>query len=283
MSILNEKSMLIFLNISFWTARKYDKRISQEIEDQYNADDAGRYNKILIAKEYLANIQKIISAARTFHYENTLPWSDQGGRLLPSANYFNYVKDIQRFKDDFEREVANFLKVYPSLKDEARQRLNGMFDEDDYPDIFTLETKFAIKSMILPVPEADDFRVNLTDDEVDSIRTSIREQVQDSTQAGMKDLWQRLFKVVSHMLERLSDPDNKFKNTLVENIEGLCELLPKLNITNDPELDRAVREIKTKLTGNDSQTLRDNDVARSNTAAEAQKILNKMCPYQTAA
>jgi len=283
MSLLNEKAMLICLNISFWTARKYDKRISQEIEDQYNADDAGRYNKILIAKEHLANIQKIISAARTFHYENTLPWSDNGGRLLPSANYLNYVKDIQSFKDDFEREVSNFLQVYPSLKDDARQRLNGMFDEKDYPDVYTLETKFAIKSMILPVPEADDFRVNLTDDEVDSIRTSIREQVQDSTQAGMKDLWQRLFKVVDHMVERLSDPDNKFKNTLIENITDLCDLLPKLNITADPELDEAVQEIKAKLTVNDSQTLRDNDVVRSNTAAEAQKIMNKMRHYQTAA
>jgi hypothetical protein len=280
---LNEKAMLVYLNISFWTARKYDKRISQEIEDQYNADDAGRYNKILIAKEYLSNIQKIISAARTFHYENTLPWSDQGGRLLPSANYFDYVKDIQSFKDDFEREVANFLKVYPSLKDEARQRLNGMFDEKDYPDVYTLETKFAIKSMILPVPEADDFRVKITDDEVNSIKDVIEQQVKDSTEAAMNDLWQRLFKVVSHMSERLKDPDNKFKNTLVENIEGLCELLPKLNITNDPKLNEAVQEIKTKLTANDSQTLRDNDVARSNTAAEAQKIMNKMRHYQTAA
>ncbi|MDP8267515.1 MAG: hypothetical protein P9L97_02185 [Candidatus Tenebribacter davisii] len=280
---LNEKAMLVYLNIGFWTARKYDKKISQEIEAQYNTDDAGRYNKILIAKEHLANIQKTISAARTFHYDNTLPWSDQGGRLLPSANYFNYVKSIQSFKDDFEREVTNFLKVYPSLKDEAKQRLNGMFDEEDYPDAATLETKFAIKSMILPVPEADDFRVNLTDDEVDSIRTSIREQVQDSTQAGMKDLWQRLFKVVDHMVERLSDPDNKFKNTLVENITDLCDLLPKLNITADPELNDAVEEIKAKLTVNDSQTLRDNDVARSNTAAEAQKIMNKMRHYQTAA
>jgi len=280
---LNDKAMLVYLNISFWTARKYDKRISQEIEDQYNADDAGRYNKILIAKEYLANIQKIISAARTFHYENTLPWSDNGGRLLPSANYFNYVRSIQGLKDDYEREVNNFLQVYPDLKDEARQRLNGMFHEEDYPDVFTLESKFNIKSMISPVPEADDFRVNLMETEVENIRDSIREQVTESTQAGKRDLWNRLFKVVSHMAERLTDQDNKFKNTLVENIEDLCELLPKLNVMEDPVLAVAVNEIKAKLTANDSQTLRDNDVVRSKTAAEAQKILNKMKHYQLAA
>jgi len=280
---LNEKAMLVYLNISFWTARKYDKKISQEIEDQYNADDAGRYNKILIAKEHLSNIQKIISSARTFHYENTLPWSDNGGRLLPSANYFGYVKAIQCFKDDFEREVINFLRVYPDLKDEAKQRLNGMFLEEDYPDVYTLESKFNIKSIILPVPEADDFRVNLTADEVDSIKESLEEQVKKSTESAMDDLWKRLFKVVEHMSERLSDPDNKFKNSLVENITALCDLLPKLNITNDPKLAEAVVEIKAKLTANDSQTLRDNDVVRSKTAIESQKILNKMRPYQTAA
>ncbi len=280
---INQKAMLVYLNISFWTARKYDKRISREIEDQYNADEAGRYNKILIAKEHLANIQKIISAARSFHYENTLPWTDNGGRLLPAANYFNYINSIRNFKDDFEREVNNFLVVYPSLKDEARQRLNGMFNEEDYPDPATLEAKFAFKNNILPMPAADDFRVELMESEVESIRSSIKEQIEASTEAANHELWQRIFKVVSHMAERLSDPDNKFKNSLVRNITELCDLLPKLNITDDPKLNDAVKEIKAKLTANDSQTLRDNDTVRSKTAAEAQKILNKMRHYLPAA
>jgi hypothetical protein len=280
---LNDKAMLVYLNISIWTARKYDKKISTEVENKYGADEAGRYNKILIAKKNLSNIQKIISSARAFHYENTLPWSDNGGRLLPSANYFGYVKAIQCFKDDFEREVINFLRVYPDLKNGAKLRLNGIFAEEDYPDVYTLESKFNIRSIILPVPEADDFRVNLTADEVDSIKESLEQQVKDSTYTAMNDLWKRLFKVVDHLAERLSDPDNKFKNTLVENITALCDLLPKLNITNDPKLAEAVVEIKAKLTANDSQTLRDNNVIRNKTAVEAQKILNKMRPYQTAA
>ncbi len=280
---LNEKGMIVYLNISFWTARKYDKKISQEVEDKYGADEAGRYNKVLIAKEHLSNIQKIISAARNFHYENTLPWNDHGGRLLPTTNYFDYVNAIRNFQDEYERETANFLSVYPNLKQEAHLRLSAMFKEEDYPDVATLRTKYAFTNQITPVPEADDFRVKITDDEVNSIKDAIEQQVKDSTEAAMKDLWQRLFKVVSHMSERLSDPDNKFKNTLVENITDLCELLPKLNITDDPELNDAVQEIKAKLTVNDSQDLRDNNLVRNKTAIEAQKILNKMRPYQTAA
>ena len=278
--MLNDKAMIVYLNISFWAARKYDKRVSLEIERQYNAEEAGRYNKVLIAKEHLANIRKIISSARNFHYENTLPWDDHGGRLLPTTNYFDYLSGINKFQDEFERETSNFLLVYPSLKLAASLRLNALFEEDDYPDVETLKTKYAFTNQITPVPDADDFRVNLNSDEVDSIRDSIEQQVQDSTEAAMHDLWKRLFKVVENMVERLKDPDHKFKNSLVENIENLCELLPKLNIKNDPELDAAVNEIQSKLTMNDPQTLRDNSMVRSRTAQAAQKILNKMRHYQ---
>ena len=280
---LNEKAMLVYLKISFWTARKYDKRISQEIEDQYKADNAGRFNKILIAKEHLANIQKIISTARAFHYENTLPWNDNGGRLLPSANYFNYIRSISSFKDRYEAEVDNFLRVYPDLKEEAKNRLNGMFAAEDYPEVQLLEEKFAFRTNILPLPAANDFRVNMSDSEVESIRSSIQQRVKEAAESAMQDLWQRLFKVVSHMVERLIEPDNKFRNSLVTNIADLCELLPKLNITDDPKLNEAVEEIKAKLTVHDSQTLRDDEQIRNKTAVEAQKIMNKMRDYLPAA
>ena len=280
---LNEKAMLVHLNISFWTARKYDRKISREIEIQYNADEAGRYNKILIANEYLANIRKMVSAARTFHYENTLPWNDNGGRLLPAANYFNYVKAMQNLQADFDRETANFIRVYPDLKNEAKLRLNGMFEEEDYPDISTLRDKYAFSSQVTPVPEADDFRVKLNDSEVDSIKQSIEKQVQNSTREAMNDLWNRLYRVVNHMAERLADPDNKFKNSLVDNIVDLCDLLPRLNITSDPKLEKALLEVRQKLTANDSQTLRDSNDIRSQTALEAQKILDKMKHYLPAA
>ena len=280
---LNEKAMIVYLNISSWSARKYDRRISKEIETRYNADEAGRYNKVLIAKEHLLNIKKIVSNVRTFHYENSLPWNDNGGRLLPSANYFNYVKSIQEFQDKYEQEVAKFLQVYPNLKEEARNRLNGMFDEEDYPHVESLREKYAIQNQIAPVPDADDFRVNLSEEEVQSIRESIEKQLENSTKIAMQDLWGRLFKVVEHMIERLSDPNKKFKNSLVENITGLCALLPKLNITNDPKLNTALQEIQKKLTIYDPEVLRQNKTIRNQTAVEAQKIFDKMAHYSPAA
>jgi len=99
----------------------------------------------------------------------------------------------------------------------------------------------------------------------------------------MTDLWLRLYKVVEHMVERLSKTEHKFKNSLVTNITELCELLPKLNITDDINLNTALNEIKTKLTEFSPTTLREDVAIRSKTAKEAEIILNKMKHYLPAA
>jgi len=280
---IQKKGMIVYLQISTWTARKYDRKISREIEDQYQANEAGRYNKILIAKQFLAKIQKIVSNARSFHYENTLPWFDNGGRLLPAANYFDYIARIKEYKDKFEYEVNRFISMYSDYKDEARSRLNGMFNDVDYPDEDTLLKKYALSTQINPIPDADDFRVTLNQNEVNNIKAAIEEQVRKSTDQAMTDLWLRLYKVVGHMVERLSKTEHKFKNSLVTNITELCELLPKLNITDDVNLNTALNEIKINLTEFSPTTLREDVAIRSKTAKEAEIILNKMKHYLPAA
>ena len=277
--MINDKAMIVLLNIRTWSARKYDREISKEIEAIHNSGDSGRYNKLLIERDAVNKIAKMATGTRCYHYANTLPWLDTGGRLLPATNYFNYMQEIRRLKDEFEYEVSNFLDTYLDLKDKARDRLSDMYNEDDYPSQENLSVKYSFNTQIMPVPTADDFRVNLNDEEVEVIKESIEEQLRKSTAMAMQDLWKRLFEVVQHMVERLSKKKNKFKDSLVSNIVALCDILPKLNVIDDVDLNAAVSQIKEKLTAYDPQTLRDNKEARSETAIEAQKILDKMKSY----
>jgi len=83
---LSSRAMLCSLSISMWSARKHDPDASQEIAQRHGAQaDAGRYHKVLLPKEALAEVQKIVSDARQEHYFMTLPWDDNGYRGLPSA------------------------------------------------------------------------------------------------------------------------------------------------------------------------------------------------------
>jgi hypothetical protein len=278
---IHDKGMIVQLNISTWTARKFDPKVTKAIEDTYYANNSGRYNKILIATEYMSNIQKIVSAARKYHYDNTLPWLDNGGRLLPTANYFDYVMAMDVYNNKFIQEVRKFIAAYPDYVNEAQQRLNGMFCPEDYPPDFQLQEKFKLQVQKSPIP--DDFRVNLNADEVENIREEYQQQMQELTRDANLELWQRLQKVLDHMLEKLSDTDAKFKNSLVDNVSRLCDLLPKLNICSDSELTDIVDEVRGKLAGLAPEELRANPELRSQAANETKRIMNKLKHYMPAA
>src|SRR5438270_10146005 len=89
---LPSRAMLCSLSISAWSARKHDRDASEEIAARHGAQaDAGRYHKVLLPKQALAEIQKIVSEARGEHHFITLPWDDNGYRVLPAAAYMEHV------------------------------------------------------------------------------------------------------------------------------------------------------------------------------------------------
>ena len=76
---LSSRAMLCSPCISMWSARKHDPDAPQEIAQRHGAQaDAGRFHEVLLPKEALAEIQKIVSEARQEHYFMTLPWDDNG-------------------------------------------------------------------------------------------------------------------------------------------------------------------------------------------------------------
>ena len=87
MTIVTEKAMLARLKISMWTARKHDRSVSEQVAQQHGADpDVGRYSKRLVAAERLEQIRLLAARARQHHYDNTLPWLDDGVRPRTTSN-----------------------------------------------------------------------------------------------------------------------------------------------------------------------------------------------------
>lgn len=279
---IRKKAVLTTLNVSAWTARKYDRKVSENIEEQYRATEAGRYNKLLISKDFLKNIEKITSSARSYQYKVTLPWTDGGYRLLHKRVYFDYMAEMAKYQDQFNSEVRIFLDNYSANIDEARERLADMFNFDDYPTIDNLKTRFNFTVTITPIPSQfdTDLRVGFSDETMEEIEENIKDRLEESTRHAVRNLGERLYKVVEAIVKRLSNVDAVFRNSLVENVRELCDLFPILNITEDPEMDELFREVKDKLTVFEPEELRANANTRYKVASEAQSILDKMKGYR---
>lgn len=280
---LSDRAMLVTLHIHVWTARKYDQKISDEVATQHSAisDDVGRYNKKLMpqsAKSY-HGVRLIGQRIRAYHDEQTLPWGENGVRILPAANFMDYTNEMRTMRADFESGTSSFFAEYPALRQHAKSVLNGMYDPEDYPSEIEIKDKFGIDFAIYPMPDEQDFRVELGDEQVALIRDQITRQVESASQLAMRDLWKRLYDVVGAMTVKLSSPDAVFRDSLLSNIHSLCSLLPKLNITNDANLEAMRQQIANDLGRHLPDALREDKTLRAAVAKKAAEIQTTMAAY----
>jgi len=77
----------------------------------------------------------------------------------------------------------------------------------------------------------------------------------------------------------LSDPEAIFRDSLVDNIIKITELLPRLNINNDPQLDQMRRKIEESLCAYSPDQLRKNKRLRREAVGNAQDVLDAMAGY----
>jgi hypothetical protein len=282
---IHTRALLVWLQISSWSARKYDKAVTNKVNRDYAASsDAGRYNKFLFAGDAPSykHLVQLLGALRTWHYSETLAWSDEGRRLLPIANFTRYTDGLRERQAEIDRAVNAFIADYPALRAQAAIRLNGLYRAEDYPMVSDLRSKFSISLAYDPVPTVGDIRVNLSADQIAAVEANVLARASSSVDTAMRDAWERLHTVVSHVAIKLADPSAIFRDSLIENVRECCDVLQRLNVTNDGNLESMRANVLQQISSMAPQTLRDSKHARQQTADKAKAILDQMSAFYAA-
>lgn len=278
---LNDRALLVQLSISQWTAQKRDKRASREVTDNNRVvEGMARVNKSLVLSTELEAIHSMSGAIRNKYYQNTLPWGLDGTQILASQNYLAYMTEFRTDKAHWDKLVDDFIKVYPSLANRARTQLGALYNVNDYPDVDAVKAKFSIDLAVFPVPKGD-FRVSIADEELTRIQQDVEARVQKAQGNAMREAWQRLYDRVQKIQEKLADPKAIFRDSLIENAQEICTLLPRLNLTDDPELEAMRQEVEKSLLVH-PDALRTNVTTRESTAEKAKAIMDKMSVFMGA-
>mgnify|MGYP001156520346 CR=1 FL=1 len=272
-----DNALVVNLNISMWSGHKLDKAKTSEVNHNANADsDASRVNKHLVSKTSMADIVKCSGALRQYVYRATLPWGDNGDRLIGASGYMVFVEEFAKLKQQFDESVRHFIDVlYPAERARAQFRMGDMFVPSDYPEPDYLRHKFAVALDVHGVPAATDLRAQLREEDIQYLRAEIENNNTAKLRTAMQTLWQRLFDTVSHFADRMQE-DEKFKDATVRNLHRLMDEVPALNISGDPALDELCEELKAKLAGLEAATLRTSPVAREQARKAAASIASKM-------
>jgi hypothetical protein len=277
---LNDRALLVSLSISQWTARKLDKKATKDVATANRAStSAGRYNKSLLPlNDLLAHVHQKTGIIRDKFAKNTLPWGIDGTRILPSANYLQFMTEFRREKGEWNSLVGMFTDSYDDLVDEAQRWLGDLYNEADYPSKDKILEKFSVDMAVMPIP-TNDFRVTLANDELARLQEDLEQRMVSVQQEAMSDCWHRLHKHVQHMVDKLSDPKSIFRDSMLDNAQETCDLLSRLNISDDPNLEAMRREVEDKLINHHPDSLRNDPDLRRDTADEARKIMDAMSVF----
>lgn len=276
-----DKLLLVDLSIGIYSGRKFDRQITREVADNHKTtEQAGRYNKNLFPSnpEVFKRVIQVAGEARSKHDALTLPWDDNGCRVLSSKAYVDYNKAMSEIHNRFDSAVCDFIADYDYLVQTSLRILNGMGNLADYPPKSELPNRFNWSLRFLPFPDASDVRVDLPQAELDNIRANVESNTKAQLDKAILDPVKRLYDCVKRMADTLGKPDAIFRNTLVSNLEDLRALLPALNVLDNQELVNLFAQTDC-LVAHEPDTLRTNQHTRNDIAAKAEAMKKQLEGY----
>lgn len=277
------------LSISCFIGRKKDKTTEAEVQQ---SKGAGSSRAASVYKNLFAESQEL-KAVITYGQECgrwfnsvTIPWDDNGTRLIPTAKFFEIDTELSDRRDKYMALVQVFLNNYQMLVSKQAFMLGSMFDRSEFPDVNTVAQKFGFRFNTMPVPLAGDFRVDIGNEGNAMLAERCEVEITRRINAAVMDVYERVSDEVEHIRERMQatleytpgepeevkeyDDDGnvvalklrktrkpKLYQTLLDNGLMLCENLRTLNITNDPVLEDVRGKLYQSLVVLDIESLRE--------------------------
>jgi hypothetical protein len=274
-------ALLVELNISVWQANKLDRAATDTVTSQNGAGNkAAQVRKNLMAgTNQRKDIADYAGGCRLWHHNKTLPWADKGPRLMPTSLFLDYKSEANVRKATFEKMVGDFLVAYPSLIQQSQQYMGTLFDPNDYPTAEEIKDKFAFNLVFSPVPESGDFRIDVPVRELEEVKQGYEDAFNARLGEAMREPWERLHKVLTTISEKLADKGDeekrRYHETLITNATDLCSLLTHLNVTADPKLEEARRQLEQVMNGVDIVSIKESPFVREDTKKKVDKILKQ--------
>lgn len=280
---ISSASMLVELSISVWTGRKQDKRASEDVAAANRADKGvARVTKSLLGScDELDAIQKFAANVRNIHYNSTLPWSDMGPRLLPTSRYFNYHKNMTGLQVEFERMVNAFIDAYDLEVAQAQAKLGDLFDVREYPNADELRAKFAYRLNYIPLPDAGDWRLDIGNEALASLREQYTAQYTKQLEGAMKDIWTRLHDTLSVLSRQLADQTEDGKTpkiyaSVFDRALDVLDLMETCNVTGDPNMQLMQRKLAQAFRGVTVEAVKDDAYLRRETKKSIDEAIKSL-------
>ena len=276
---ISSSAVLVRLSISTWTGRKIDKHQSENVSAATGADKkAGKYIKdTMVGSTHVSQLNKFANNSRNEYTIRTLPWDDMGDRILTTRLLLPFKADFNGKRTEFLRRRDYICDNYEALKETSANYLGAMYNPEDYPLVDAVYAKYDWRLTVKTVPDSGHLYLDLPAEDMEELRASLEAENQEKTKHAMDAAWHRMHKMLAGMSDKLTETDDKkrFYDSFVSNPKDLCDMLQHLNITNDPELERARVMLERTITGADIDVIKESPAIREDMKTKVDSILKQ--------
>lgn len=263
-------AMLVEFSVSTWTARKKDRKATQDVADRNNlaSKELTNVTKKLIDCEELSAVVKFGANARNIHYSMTMPWSDMGQRIVTTQQYFKYHEVMTELQQEFDRLTQAFLEVYDYEVTEMQLKLGDMWNRDEYPTADAIRDRFRMRISYMPLPDAGDWRIDIQNEAQQQLTQQYAAYYTSQINNAMNDLWHKLHDNLNTLVRQLDyDADgkrNRVYDTVFDRAHELVEMLSTCNVTGDSQMEAMRQRLDTALYGLTADAVKRDDTLRDN-------------------
>ena len=275
-------AMLVEVSFSQWTASKKDKRATEELLRQHNAK-SGTVNankSLLPGVKALDDIKSFVARTRGLVYGSTLPWTDTGIRLLPTAHYFKFQEQITGLQNEFDTLVNEFISAYQWERDKAQATLGSLWRAEDYPSVESARSKFAFKVNYMPVPDTGDWRVDIANQGGDALRDHYQNYFDSRLKLITGDVYEKFSERVTRLINSMDwGEGEKAKRMYQSTFDAVCELIDTMqsfNLTGDTTMEALRKQLATVMDGVSLEAIKEDHALRAEKKQQLEQAVKSL-------
>lgn len=291
---LAKKAMLVTVNIRMegLLGERRDRNAGEMISDKYRADPSQvKAAKYLINRKH-PKVKLVVSRAqrvREVAYELTFPWGGTNLRMLPMRAKSAFDLKVSNSIADLEAAWDNYALWYPSLVADAEKTitgLGGLFDRSQYPDHKQIRGMFAAGVEYWPIPDTGHFVAEIANEVAQDARDAVNKNNVLRANQAVNEMLSRIESGVGKYVDKVASYRDTgdgivgiFRDSLVDNVRELGQLVRQLNFSDDPSIDALANQVE-RLARVTAESLRENPRMRDDMVSEGRALMAKLDSYR---
>jgi hypothetical protein len=281
---LSDKVVLVKLTMRRAALTKRDNFLTDKVQRQEGDASLTVLTKLFRNRDSAINqILSKYNEIYAYHKKTTLPYVDAGPRLLPNELYFDYTQEMRKRIADVDSLLDTYMPMYDDLvSDDVMYRnaghMAGRANASEYPTAEQFRQATSVEMRFQPMPDARHFLFDLSEED----EATFKRAEDEALAAANADMVGRMLKPLGALVTRLSEyqgqKNERFHNSLIENVIEGCDTALKLAITPTQELRDTVAFIKDQAQKMLStvEVVKGSAIARANAKHELELVAKRL-------